>query len=61
MQLQNVDGFGVETGLLRYYPSNPYPVNYPTFIWRISGDYPSNGGESACRRLIALNTAARVV
>ena len=39
----------VETGLLCYYPSNIYPVNSPTFSWRISGDYPSNNGESACR------------
>ena len=39
----------VETGLLHYYPSNLYPVNSPTFSWRISGDYPSNGGECACR------------
>ena len=39
----------VETGLLYYYQSNPYPVNSPTFSWRISGNYLSNGEESACR------------
>ena len=26
----------VETGLLRYYPFNLYPVNSPTFSWRLS-------------------------